>query len=75
MRAGVTRRAADRGSDGASPCHLVVCAILSVLAPLALAQGAQRAKVSAVLNQTAVAPGQDDALVLAITVCIDHLTD
>jgi uncharacterized protein YxjI len=23
----------------------------------------------------AVAPGQDDALVLAITVCIDHLTD
>jgi uncharacterized protein YxjI len=22
----------------------------------------------------AVAPGQDDALVLAITVCIDHLT-
>jgi uncharacterized protein YxjI len=23
----------------------------------------------------AVAPGQDDALVLAVTVCIDHLTD
>jgi hypothetical protein len=23
----------------------------------------------------AVAPGQDDALILAVTVCIDHLTD
>ena len=48
--------------------RLLTLFLLTGAAPLAIAQGTQRAKVSAVLNQATVAPGQDVVVAIVLEI-------
>src|SRR5919109_2977310 len=48
--------------------RLLTLCLIAAAAPFAIAQGTQRARVSAVLNQSAVAPGQDAVVAVVMDI-------